>query len=71
VTFVLVTRDDRFVSIARDGSEWRCFDAQTLGPLRFGIAVGTRVTAVGVRWPGESEWKPADLPEGWVLRLQP
>jgi len=69
-TLVRVTRDDGFVRVARYGSERRSFVSQTLGPLRFGIAAGTRVTAVEVRWPGESEWKPADLPEGWVLRLQ-
>jgi hypothetical protein len=70
-TLVRVTRDDGFVRVAPYGSERRSFVSQTLGPLRFGIAAGTRVAAVEVRWSGESEWKPADLPVGWVLHLQP
>ncbi len=68
-TLVRVTRDDGCRRVARYGSENRSFVSQTLGPLRFGIAAGTTVIAVDVRWPGEREWTACNLTDGLILRL--
>jgi hypothetical protein len=69
-TLLRVTRDDGFKRVARYGSARRSFASQTLGPLRFGIAEGTNVIAVDVRWPGETGWTPVGLPVDGVLRLK-